>query len=257
MTDTNTVILQDKSPFTKILAGAAVGFVIGFLIFGRSGCKGGSTPSLAVSDSVKSIIAAKDKSLKKYQDSLKGLNRDIEYSNSVTEEATTMFNQASDDASNMRDKLAVTQKELGRYKAAKDTAGQLTACDSLNNQVTIERTKANVADATCKTAIKGLQDLSKRKDEALALQGREVAKLRASFDLLGNTLQLVPKAEKQPWVKGYLGVAAGYGTTFVNFGPELTFITRKGFLFGGGGKFGKDGTYGEVRIGKLITFKKN
>lgn len=232
-----------------------------FFILGR-GCKcnGNAAPELTVQqikDSAKVIIDAKDKDLRKYKDSMRFKNEQIAYSNSVTEEAVTMSNQASDDASNMRDKLSATQKELAKYKAEKDTLKTLSACDSLNNQVTELENKSIRAVVACKTAIEGLRDVSARKDEALAIQGREISKMKSSLDLLGNTLQLV-SSQKDPAIKGYLGAAVGLGGTGMlsNFGPELTFITRGGYLFGVGGKFGNGGLTGEFRAGKQISFKK-
>lgn len=232
-----------------------------FFILGR-GCKcnGNAVPELTVQqvkDSAKTIIDAKDKDLRKYKDSMKFKNEQIAYSNSVTEEAVIMSNQASDGESNMRDKLTATQKELAKYKAEKDTLKTLSTCDSLNNQITELENKSVRAGVTYKTAIEGLRDLSARKDEALALQSREINRMKSSLDLLGSTLQLVP-SQKDPAIKGYLGAAVGLGGTGMlsNFGPELTLITRGGFLFGVGGKFGNGGLIGELHAGKQISFKK-
>lgn len=252
---TDTIVIQDKSSVIKTVAIVIVTAILCWVIFGHCGV-GQPKPKIAdVSDSVKTIIATKDKDLRKYQDSMKFKNEQIAYSNSVTEEAVTMSNQASDDASNMRDKLSATQKELAKYKAAKDTVGQLSSCDELSKQVTVERTKAQTADAACKTAIEGLRDLAKRKDEALAIQGHEINKMKSSLDLLGNTLQLVPDAIKEPWVKGYLGAEGDVGKDFGG-GPSVLLVFRGGITASAAIKIMGGTQVYEAGLHKLISFKK-
>lgn len=257
---TDPIIVVQKSNSTwKIIAAVVVTAIVCLLFVPK--CGGGSAkPAVVdVNDSLRIFKAGEKKASKKYADSMGMKNEQIDYGNSVIGETTTMLMQASDEKTITDAKLKDTQRELAKYKALKDTAKILTACDTLSNQVTELQNKSIRADVACKTAIESYQAQSKRKDEALAMQGREVARMKNSLDLLGNTLKLAGKAEKQPWVKGYLGVAASFGGTGMinNFGPELTFVTRKDFLFGVGGKFGNGGVLGEVRIGKMITFKKH
>lgn len=252
---TDTIVIQDKSSLIKTVAIVIVTAILCWVIFGHCGV-GQPKPKIAdVSDSVKTIIAAKDKDLRKYQDSMKFKNEQIAYSNSVTEEAVIMSNQASDDASNMRDKLAATQKELAKAKAAADTIVWLESCDSLYKLVSIERTKAQTADAACKIAIEGLRDLAKRKDEALAIQGREINKMKSSLDLLGNTLQLVPNATKEPWVKGYLGAEGDVGKDFGG-GPSVLLVFRGGITASAAIKIMGGTQVYEAGLHKLISFKK-
>lgn len=249
---------QIIKPLFIFLAGA----ILCYVLVARVGCGAPikNSPSLVSQlDSAKQILAAEKKTRKKDDDSIQFYKSRVEYTESVTEDAVAITNQATKEAEDTRDKLAATQKELARYKAAHDTAGQLTACDTLTKQVTAERIKATKAEAACKTSINDYQELSKRKDEALAAQGRQLAKMRADFDLLGNTLKL-PGAQptKEPWVKGYIGAAAGFGGPGLlnSFGPELTFVFRNGVLAGIGGKIGNQ-FFCDVRIAKEISFKKH
>lgn len=247
--------------FIKPLFIFLVGAILCYILVARVGCGAPikNSPSLVSKlDSAKQILAAEKKARKKDDDSLQFYKSRIEYTESVTEDAVAITNQATKEAEDTRDKLAATQKELARYKAAHDTAGQLSACDTLTKQVTTERIKATKAEAACKTSINDYRELSKRKDDALAQQGKQLAKERAEFDKLYNTLKSPTlQPAKEPWVKGYIGAAAGIGGPGLlnNFGPELTFVFRNGVLAGVGGKIGNQ-FFADVRIAKLLSFKK-
>lgn len=252
---TDTIVIQDKSSVIKTVAIVIVTAILCWVIFGHCGV-GQPKPKIAdVSDSVKTIIAIKDKDLRKYQDSMKFKNEQIAYSNSVTEEAVIMSNQASDDASNMRNNLAVTQKELAKYKVAKDTSKTLSTCDSLNEQINQERKVGEMVDKMNQIAIRDLNDLSKRKDEALAIQGREINKMKSSLDLLGNTLQLVPNTTKEPWVKGYLGAEGDVGKDFGG-GLSVLLVFRGGITASAAVKIMGGTQVYEAGLHKLISFKK-
>lgn len=207
-----------------------------------------------------SVLTVKEIVSKSYTNAMLEVE-DIQKDHDATKERyNELLKTKQQSDSSLKYEQSRADKYVALYKQAKglkDTAGQLSNCDGIVAQYDTLKSLYNDASNNCNAAIFNQSRQIFQLDSIRGIQQRQLAGMKSALDLLGATITRGNEALKQPWVKGYLGLGINVGPALINnAGPELTFITRDGFLLGGGAKFGNVGMSGDVRVGKIITFKK-
>lgn len=152
-----------------------------------------------------------------------------------------------------------TQKYQNKYEQARkqlDTVLALASCDSLTLAIARERIKANAAQKACKDQVNGLGDILANKNKEIGVLTRQVQALRQPANAVSDALHAAKAAEKEPWVKGYVGASVMGNQQSFGFGPDITLVFKGGVMVRGGAVLMGSQVMGVVGVEKLISFKR-